>query len=232
MVQESSWFYKEILTWFNDIQSDQLLNNFSLRQWLINETMGRNDFRFFPLSHQDLHFLSWLTPYIKVWSLVSALELIATIILGCKLIERINNNRTSASLILMGTLLFLFTSASAYNYFQFIYSERFLTFLLALYAYHYCVYLDSGQLRNGRLALLFALFIPFFKDTAVLLAVVPAATTIVAGSLGAMPSRPAWGSIQTLPVDEGLCPGHRHRQPGTLLSGFVCDSQCTSQPCR
>ena len=194
MVQESSWFYKEILTWYDDIFSDQLLNNFSLRETLLNETMGRNDFRFFPLSHQDLHALSWVTPYIKVWSLVSAFELIATIIVGCKLIERVNNNRTSASLILMGTLLFLFTSASAYNYFQFIYSERFLTFLLALYAYHYCVYLDSGQLRNGRLALLFALFIPFFKDTAVLLAVVPAATTVVAGSLGAMPSRPRWGS--------------------------------------
>ena len=138
--------------------------------------------------------LSWLTPYIKVWSLV--LELIATIILGCKLIERVKNNRTSASLILMGTLLFLFTSASAYNYFQFIYSERFLTFLLALYAYHYCVYLDSGQLRNGRLALLFALFIPFFKDTAVLLAVIPPPRRSSPASLGAMPSRPAWGSTQ------------------------------------
>ena len=196
MIQESSWFYKEILTWYDEILDNQLLNNFSLRERLINETMGRNDFRFFPLSHQDLHVLSWLTPYIKVWSLVSALELIATIILGCKLIERIKKNGTSASLILMGTLLFLVTSASAYNYFQFIYSERFLTFLIALYAYHYCIYLDSGQLHNGRLALLFALFIPFFKDTAVLLAVIPAATTIVAGSLGAMPSRPAWGSIQ------------------------------------
>ena len=195
MIQESSWFYKEILTWYDEILDNQLLNNFSLRERLINETMGRNDFRFFPLSHQDLHVLSWLTPYIKVWSLVSALELIATIILGCKLIERIKKNGISASLILMGTLLFLFTSASAYNYFQFIYSERFLTFLIALYAYHYCIYLDSGQLHNGRLALLFALFIPFFKDTAVLLAVIPAATTIVAGSLGAMPSRPAWGSI-------------------------------------
>ena len=196
MIQESSWFYKEILTWYDEILDNQLLNNFSLRERLINETMGRNDFRFFPLSHQDLHVLSWLTPYIKVWSLVSALELIATIILGCKLIERIKKNGTSASLILMGTLLFLVTSASAYNYFQFIYSERFLTFLIALYAYHYCIYLDSGQLHNGRLALLFALFIPFFKDTAVLLAVIPAATTIVAGSLGAIPSRPAWGSIQ------------------------------------
>ena len=196
MVQESSWFYKEILTWYDDIYSDHLLNNFSLREKFMGETMGRNDFRFFPLSHQDLHVLSWLTPYIKVWSLASALELITTIILGCKLIERIKNRQSSPSLTLMGTLLFLFTSASAYNYFQFIYSERFLTFLLALYAYHYSVYMDSGQLRNGRLALLFALFIPFFKDTAVLLAVVPATTTIVAGSLGAIPGRPTWGSIK------------------------------------
>ena len=196
MIQESSWFYKEILTWYDEILDNQLLNNFSLRERLINETMGRNDFRFFPLSHQDLHILSWVTPYIKVWSLASAFQLIATIILGCKLVARVNKNRASASLILMGTLLFLFTSASAYNYFQFIYSERFLTFLIAFYTYHYSIYLDSGQLHNGRLALLFALFIPFFKDTAVLLAVIPVATTIVAGSFGAIPRRPAWGSIE------------------------------------
>ena len=31
MLQESSWFYKEILTWYDDIHSDHLLNNFSLR---------------------------------------------------------------------------------------------------------------------------------------------------------------------------------------------------------
>ena len=197
MVQESSWFYKEIITWYDDIFSDQLLNNFSLRGKLIDETMGNDDYRFFPLSHQDLHVLSWLTPYVKVWSLVSGLELIATILLGCKLIERANKSQSSASIILMGTLLFLFTSASAYNYFQFIYSERFLTFLLALYAYNYSAYLDSGRSKNGRLALLFALFIPFFKDTAVLLAVTPAAITILAGSLGAIPGRPRWGAVPT-----------------------------------
>ena len=197
MVQESSWFYKEIITWYDDIFSDQLLNNFSLRGKLIDETMGNDDYRFFPLSHQDLHVLSWWTPYIKVWSLVSGLELIATILLGCKLIERANRSQSSASIILMGTLLFLFTSASAYNYFQFIYSERFLTFLLALYAYNYSAYLDSGRSKNGRLALLFALFIPFFKDTAVLLAVTPAAITILAGSLGAIPGQPRWGAVQT-----------------------------------
>ena len=80
MVQESSWFYKEILTWYDDIYNDHLLNNFSLRQSFISETMGRNDFRFYPLSHQDLHILSWFTPYTKVWTLISAAELIITII--------------------------------------------------------------------------------------------------------------------------------------------------------
>ena len=198
MVQESSWFFKEIVTWYDDIYSDHLLNNFSIRDSFINETMGRNDFRFYPLSHQDLHVLSWVTPYVKIWSLVSALELIATIILGCKVIELVKKKRTSASLILMGTLLFLFTSSSASNYFQFIYSERFLTFLLALYAYHYSVYLNSGQLKNGRLAVLFALFITFFKDVAVLLSVIPAITTIAAGALGAVPGRPKWGAIRPL----------------------------------
>ena len=39
MVQESSWFYKEIISWYEDIFSDQLLNNFSLRGKLIDETM-------------------------------------------------------------------------------------------------------------------------------------------------------------------------------------------------
>ena len=195
MVSESSWFYKEILTWYDDIYTDQLLNNFSLRHSFIRETMGRNDFRFYPLSHQDLHILSWFTPYIKVWSLVSALELITTIILGCKIVQFANKDKASPSLFLAGSLLFLFTSAAAFNYFQFIYSERILTFLLALYIYHYSIYQHSGQQRNGLLALLFALFIPFFKDTAILLAVVPAASTILLGSLGRMQNYPRWGSL-------------------------------------
>lgn len=196
MVQESSWFYKEILTWYDDIYADHLLNNFSFRESFIEETIGRNDFRFFPLSHQDLHALSWFTPYTKVWSLVSALELITTIVLGCKLVQIINKNKSNSSLLLMGSLLFLFTSASAYNYFQFIYSERILTFLLALYMYQYCMYQHSGTSRNGRLALLFALFIPFFKDTAILLAIVPAASTIILGSIGKVEQYPRWNSLK------------------------------------
>ena len=115
----------------------------------------------------------------------------------------------------MGTLLFLVTSASAYNYFQFIYSERFLTFLIALYAYHYCIYLDSGQLHNGRLALLFALFIPFFKDTGAQSELLSRSThccpTIVAKPRRHQNSRPAWGSTcQQLQNGNGHCPQLRH----------------------
>ncbi len=96
----------------------------------------------------------------------------------------------------MGSLLFLFTSATAYNYFQFIYSERLLTLLLAGYIYQYCLYQHSGELKNGRLALLFALFIPFFKDSAILLAVVPALTTIALGSIGKINHYPRWNAIK------------------------------------
>ena len=196
MVNESSWFYKEILTWYDDIYTDQLLNNFSLRQSFIRETMGRNDFRFYPLSHQDLHILSWFTPYTKIWSLISAIELITTIILGCRIVQIINQKKTGSTLFLMGSLLFLFTSATAFNYFQFIYSERILTFSLALYIYHYAIYQFSGREKNGLYALLFALLIPFFKDTAILLAVIPAASTLLLGSLGKMQNYPSWDSIK------------------------------------
>ena len=54
MVSESSWFYKEIVSWFDDIHNGLLLDNFSPKPSFIGEAMGRNDFLFFPLSHQDL----------------------------------------------------------------------------------------------------------------------------------------------------------------------------------
>jgi hypothetical protein len=100
-------------------------------------------------------------------------------------------SKSSDSLFSMGSLLFLFTSATAYNYFQFIYSERLLTLLLAGNIYQH-----SGELKNGRLALLFTLFIPFFKDSAILLAVVPALTTIALGSIGKINHYPRWNAIK------------------------------------
>ena len=192
MVHESSWFYKEILTWYDDLSTNHMLNNFSIRPSFIGESMGRNDFRFFPLSHQDLHVLSWFTPYTKVWSLVSAFELIATIVVGYKLIVLIRNKQSSQSLLLCCALLFSFTSASAYNYFQFIYSERITTFLFALFAYFYCLYQQQKDQRSGRIALLCALIAPFFKDTAILLMIVPPMATTILGSIGKLSHYPNW----------------------------------------
>ena len=44
MVSEASWFYKEIIGWFDNIQEGYLLDNFSLRMNLFSETMSRNDY--------------------------------------------------------------------------------------------------------------------------------------------------------------------------------------------
>ena len=70
MMKQASWFYKEIISWYKGILGHHLLDNFSLRWEFVQETMFRNDFRFFPLSHQDLHILSWFTPYVSIWMLV------------------------------------------------------------------------------------------------------------------------------------------------------------------
>ena len=232
LMLESSWFYKEILTWYDDIYSDHLLNNFSLRESFIKETMGRNDFRFYPLSHQDLHILSWVTPYTKIWSLVSAFELIATIILGCKLIERVNNNRTSPSTHADGNLAVPVYQCIGLQLFP-IYLQRVISDISACFVRLSLQPLPGfrpAAQRTTRLAL--RTVHPFFKDTAVLLAVIPAATTIVAGSLGTMPNSPTMAVDQAPRLDEGLRPGTGNPQPGTFLSGSICDAQRTSQPCR
>ena len=90
MVQHTSWFYKEIIGWYKDIIGSHLLNNFALRWEITKETMLRNDFRFYPLAHQDLHILSWFTPYVKVWMLVNAAELFLIVILGAKIVEALS----------------------------------------------------------------------------------------------------------------------------------------------
>ncbi len=192
MISESSWFYKEILTWFDDVNTGFLLSNFSLRDSFISESMGRNDFRFFPLAHQDLHLLSWLTPYVKVWSAVSAIELIVTIVLAVQLTLLLAKRTRSTSLVWIACLLFLFTPAAAYNYFQFIYSERLLTLFLALFATFYGRYLHSRNGRDGTIALAAALLGSFTKDTAILLFVIPAIATVLAGSLGGLRDSPRW----------------------------------------
>lgn len=69
IVQESSWFYKEILTWHDDALTYQLLNNFSWRESFLRESMGRNNYRFPPSPTRTCIFSagSRLTPRSGVW---------------------------------------------------------------------------------------------------------------------------------------------------------------------
>ena len=88
MVHGTNWMYPELVGWYSDVSGEHLLNNFSFRQGFVSETMRRDDFRFFPLSHQDLHLLSWFTPYPKIWTLISAAELVATIGLSVAVVQQ------------------------------------------------------------------------------------------------------------------------------------------------
>ena len=183
MVQESSWFYKEILTWYDDVLADQLLNNFSWRESFLSESLGRNDYRFFPLSHQDLHLLSWFTPYTKVWGVVNAAEWIATVLLIDAIASRsLPRHASVPASLLITTILYGFTSAAAYNYFQFIYSERLLCLLLALYVFLYQRYQQERQPRDATLTCLVALLAIFLKDSAILLVSLPPLLTLIAGA--------------------------------------------------
>ena len=83
--------------------------------------MFRNDFRFFPLSHQDLHILSWFTPYVKIWMLVNAAELFLIVILGAKIIGILSEQEGRGGTLLMLSILFLFDDATGFTFFQFIY---------------------------------------------------------------------------------------------------------------
>ena len=45
-----TWLYVQIVTLHGSVFDENLLNNFSLHQDFVKETMRRNDFRFFHLS--------------------------------------------------------------------------------------------------------------------------------------------------------------------------------------
>lgn len=174
IVHQSSWFYKEIISWYDDLLDGFLLDNFSVRWTFLIETMSRNDYRFFPLAHQDIHILSWLTPYVKIWAIVNCIELVATVVLLVKIVELLSERQHTESLLAIAGILLLFTPASAYNYFQFIYSERILVLLFAVFTYNYLRYQQTRRIQNHLGALIASLIGSFTKDTAILLFLVPA----------------------------------------------------------
>ena len=190
MVSEASWFYKEIIGWFDNIQEGYLLDNFSLRMNLFSETMSRNDYRFYPLAFQDLHILSWITPYPKIWMLFNVAEMIATVIIGAKIISLVTKNRRPGETTTMFAILFIFIAPSAYSYFQFIYSERIVVLLFAGYLYAYLRYQSDQSIVARNTALACALLGIFFKDTAILLFITPAVLTLLLGNTGMIKGLP------------------------------------------
>ncbi len=183
LIHEASWFYKEIIGWYDDIYADNLLNNFSLRPNLISETLTRNDFRFYPIAFADLQILSWFTPYVKIWMIFNAIELIATIAIGVRIIKRTMHMPEARELLLMFSLLYIATAPSAFSYMQFIYSERMLTLLFAVFLWNYIDYKTNNSAKAANTALGAALLGTFCKDTAIILFIVPAIATLISNQL-------------------------------------------------
>ena len=174
MVQGTSWFYPELPDLYQGFLQNPLLDQPQLQERFIAETMQRNNFRFFPLAHQDLHALSWFTPYVKVWMLVSAAELIAIVVLSARMVQEMAGPPEVPGLLLGMALLFLFAPATGWGFFQLIYCERLLTVLFAGYAYCYWRFIKDGCPRAAALTLAWALIAVYVKDIAVLLFVTPA----------------------------------------------------------
>ena len=198
MVQGTNWMYSEFVGWYRSVPEEHLLNNFQFRWEFIRETMRRDDYRFFPLAHQDLHILSWFTPYVKVWMLVSAAELFTIVVVAARFVRRLSGKAQVPALLLITSLLLLFHPATGMAFFQFPYCERFLTFLFALYCGAYLHHHQQRDKPSFYAALLFGLIGIFIKDIAVVLFVVPPAAMLIAGSLGLVEGRPSWrGSTRT-----------------------------------
>ena len=192
MVNGTSWLFPELLAWYDGIIDHHLLDNFSIRYEFIAETMLRNDYRFFPLAHQDLHVLSWFTPYVKVWMVVSAAEAFAIVILATRIVRGFVGRAAPRHLLLMVSLLLLFAPATGFAFFQLIYAERMLTLCFSTFALFYWEYQQWGRRRDWCFSLLFALVGLFFKDIGLLLFVTPAAFTLLAGAAGLMERYPAF----------------------------------------
>ena len=192
MVNGTSWLYPELVAWYDGILDHHLLDNFSVRYEFIAETMLRNDYRFFPLAHQDLHVLSWFTPYVKVWMLVSAAELFTIVVLATRIVRGLLPRQAPRHLLLLVSLLFLFAPATGFGFFQLIYAERMLTLCFVAFAFFYCRYQESGHRQAWCFSLLFALVGLFFKDIGVLLFITPAGFTLVAGAAGRLERYPAF----------------------------------------
>lgn len=173
LIQEATWYHGELMGWIKDAFESSFLNNFSIRYDFVYETMRREDYRLFPLSHQDLHIYTWFTPYVKVMMIGSAAQLIAIVITAKKLAQKLSHQASPPTLLLASTVLILFSASIANAFFQLDYPGRMLTFLLAMYSLTYLHYFKTREQSSFYLTLLIALLGIFWKDTGFILFVIP-----------------------------------------------------------
>ncbi|WP_114993601.1 hypothetical protein [Synechococcus sp. UW179A] len=180
MISGTTYLYADMIGWYPDLIDGHFLNNFSIKQSLIKETMRRTDFRFFPLAHQDIHILSWFSINIKTWMLVSSMELISIVLLSVRFLNKLCAYKTAQqSTILLLAILILIHPSTGTAFFQVIYSERLLCLFFVLHINAYINYQQHQHREDFYFSLLWAGLGVFTKDTAIILFVIPAITNLL-----------------------------------------------------
>ena len=178
LLNEATWFHGEMMGWMKELFEGNLLNNFSIRYEFVNETLRRTDYRLFPLAHQDLHILSWFTPYVKVFMLASAAELITICILSARFIEKIAHRKNIPSILLISSLLLLFNASVGNAFFELHFAERMVTFIFSIYCLTFLHYQREKGQASFYLTILMAILGIFFKDISFILFITPPAIVI------------------------------------------------------
>ena len=177
MISGTTYLYRDMVGWYPDLVKGYFLDNFSVRDSFISETMRRTDYRFFPLAHQDLHILSWFSIHIKTWMLFSAAELIGIILLSMKFLNNLEERPWGrASTMLLITSLLLIHPSTGTAFFHVIYSERLLCLVFVLYINAYLIHIKTRSTSSFYTTLLWALIGIYIKDIAILLFIIPPAS--------------------------------------------------------
>ena len=210
MISGTTYIYKDMIGWYPELYQGHFLDNFSIRESFIRETMRRVDYRFFPLAHQDLHILSWFTIHIKTWMLFSAAELVGIVLLINKFLNGLcERPKSQQSTIFLISCLLLIHPSTGTAFFHVIYCERILCLVLMLYATSYLQYRNTGKTSAFYLTFLWALLGIYIKDTAILLFIIPAASLWLADTITTRRSK--------TPIDK-----HNVLQEDSNLEKWIC----------
>jgi len=205
MISGTTYIYKDMIGWYPELYQGHFLDNFSIRESFIRETMRRVDYRFFPLAHQDLHILSWFTIHIKTWMLFSAAELVGIVLLINKFLNGLcERPKSQQSTIFLISCLLLIHPSTGTAFFHVIYCERILCLVLMLYATSYLQYRNTGKTSAFYLTFLWALLGIYIKDTAILLFIIPAASLWLADTITTRRSKTPIDKHNVLKEDSNL----------------------------